>query len=179
MVYVGLILAGCMLLLLGGWAIFEILFACKICIAARSSSEFWKWAWGDAAAHIGGIPFAVLFGVPAYIALAVLLPLLPRKRSLHRALAEAQVPLVAVQRILAADPGLVNERDQNGQTPLHVAAWKRSDRAIEMLLAAGADPHAQDNQGSTALDLALSRKGSFVPQAAERKIALLQSAMTT
>lgn len=40
-------------------------------------------------------------------------------------------------------------------TPLHVAAWRGRPAAVRLLLGAGADPHAQDGRGQTALELAV------------------------
>lgn len=40
-------------------------------------------------------------------------------------------------------------------TPLHVAAWRGRPAAVRLLLGAGADPHAQDGRGQTALALAV------------------------
>ncbi|MEX2285035.1 MAG: hypothetical protein WEE89_21295 [Gemmatimonadota bacterium] len=44
-------------------------------------------------------------------------------------------------RILADDPARVHERGGDGKTPLHFA---RSERVVDLLLAAGADPDARD-----------------------------------
>ena len=48
----------------------------------------------------------------------------------------------------------VNAKNAEGLTPLHVAAFLDSDRAIEELIAKGGDVNAADNEGRTPLHLA-------------------------
>ena len=45
----------------------------------------------------------------------------------------------------------VHVRDENGQTPLHLAFQRRSDWMVPFLIEAGADVNAQDNDGTTPL----------------------------
>src|ERR1041384_3678613 len=130
MEFITWVIAALTLLALAVWAFAEIVFACRICYAARSPREFWKWAWGDAARYLGGVPFAIVFGVPTYVVLALVLPLLPRRGSAHRALSESLVPLDAVERLLKNNENLIHERDINGRTPLHIAALHRNDATI-------------------------------------------------
>ena len=47
--------------------------------------------------------------------------------------------VAAVQRLLGIDKALVDARDKDGSTPLHCAAGTGDVRAIEILLAGGAD----------------------------------------
>jgi ankyrin repeat protein len=50
-----------------------------------------------------------------------------------------------VQALLQADPKLVNEKDNMGDTPLHVAALHGQLEVVQVLLAAGADVNAKNN----------------------------------
>ena len=49
----------------------------------------------------------------------------------------------------------VESMDEKGRTPLILAASKGQKETCLILLAAGADPRAQDNAGNTALSMAL------------------------
>ena len=52
----------------------------------------------------------------------------------------------------------MNAKDNRGQTPLHNAAFVNHDAEIvKYLLSAGADAHAEDEEGSTPLDIAKLR----------------------
>ena len=55
---------------------------------------------------------------------------------------------------VAAD---VNAADNDGDTPLHNAAWKGHREMIELLIARGADIRARDSRGNTPLDEAIQR----------------------
>jgi ankyrin repeat protein len=83
--------------------------------------------------------------------------------------------LAALQRALAGDPSLVNERDSNWGPALHAAAAKGLDGHVHALLAAGADPRALDHAGRSALECARSAEHAG---AAARVVAMLQSALT-
>lgn len=48
----------------------------------------------------------------------------------------------AVRRFLDADPSVLEARTPDGFTPLHLAAYLGQPAAVEVLLAAGADPNA-------------------------------------
>lgn len=78
-----------------------------------------------------------------------------------------------VVRLLSSDPGLVNERDSTGATPLHWAAEGNGPKAAEALLAAGADPNAERRDLSTPLHVAAA-KG----HAAVASVLLLHGART-
>jgi ankyrin repeat protein len=59
-----------------------------------------------------------------------------------------------MRQLLSGHPSL-NETDENGSTPLHIAIDSRQTTCVRLLLEAGADPNARDPQGRTALDVAL------------------------
>lgn len=52
-----------------------------------------------------------------------------------------------VSELLAMDAGLVDARDKDGSTPLHCATWKGHPEVAAVLLAAGADVNAHNNNG--------------------------------
>lgn len=52
-------------------------------------------------------------------------------------------------------PHCVNQRDENQQTPLHLAALRGDIAFVEMLLKAGANAHVKDTEEKTPLELAL------------------------
>jgi ankyrin repeat protein len=52
-----------------------------------------------------------------------------------------------VQELLAQEPTLVQATDTDGSTPLHCAAWKGHAEVAKLLLEAGADVHAQNENG--------------------------------
>lgn len=70
---------------------------------------------------------------------------------LHSATAGNHDDVVAVLVDAGAD---VNATQRHGWTPLHGAAQNGSLASVERLLAAGADPAARNDDGTTALDLA-------------------------
>jgi ankyrin repeat protein len=52
-----------------------------------------------------------------------------------------------VRALLAIDAQLVNARDNDGSTPLHCATWKGHFEVVTVLLDAGADVNAQNQNG--------------------------------
>ena len=48
----------------------------------------------------------------------------------------------------------IDEENENGETPLHVAAQTGADAIVLRLLEAGADPNQADSGGHTALSIA-------------------------
>ena len=52
-----------------------------------------------------------------------------------------------IKLLLQQDAKLVNEKDKNGDTPLHVAAFHGQVAAVQALLDAGADVSAKNNSG--------------------------------
>jgi len=53
-----------------------------------------------------------------------------------------------VKVLLASDPKLVNDRDNNGDTPLHAAALHNQFAVVQELLDAGADVNAKNGYGA-------------------------------
>ena len=49
---------------------------------------------------------------------------------------------------LGADP---ETRDEEGRSPIHVAAWQGTEQIVSLLLEYGAFPDSTDNEGRTAL----------------------------
>lgn len=58
-----------------------------------------------------------------------------------------------MRHLLSQQPSL-NEADENGMTPLHIAIDARQKECVRLLLRAGADGKARDPQGRTASDAA-------------------------
>ena len=62
-----------------------------------------------------------------------------------------------VTQLLSDDPSLIHAKDAGGNTPLHLAVWKRKTEMVKLLLAKGADPNLQNARGETPVSLALDR----------------------
>lgn len=67
----------------------------------------------------------------------------------------------------------VNGKEDDGGTPLHVAAFLSRASSVEALLASGADPNARDRHGKTPLHNAATPQPTASPENATRTIHLL------
>ena len=65
--------------------------------------------------------------------------------------ATARGDTARVQTIVKADPSLVSRRDNNSDTPLHLAAFYGRGDVAALLLADGADVNARGRGGGTPL----------------------------
>lgn len=61
--------------------------------------------------------------------------------------------------MIKRDPQLVFSKDEDGFTPLHLAAASGNKEIVEVLLAANADVNSKDNAGSTPLHQASTARG--------------------
>ena len=69
--------------------------------------------------------------------------------------------------LLANDTSLVKARDKDGSTPLHCAVWKGHQQVVALLLEAGADVNAQnenDHWGTTPLHAAAHANQAAIAQ---------------
>ena len=73
----------------------------------------------------------------------------PEARGLFEALRRGQ--LSAIRTILDRDPKLIRAVDENGSTPLILAAYWAGAAEVKELLARGADPNAKNDSGVAAL----------------------------
>jgi ankyrin repeat protein len=79
----------------------------------------------------------------------------PVEKSLFRAVKNGDTG--AVSSLLAEHPALIHARDAEQSTPLHWAAWKNQVEVAKVLLSAGADVNAvnqNDHWGTTPLHAA-------------------------
>lgn len=68
-----------------------------------------------------------------------------------------------VKELVENDPERVRQQDEEGRTPLHLAAEGGNHAVAEYLIARGADVNARDGQKRTALHLAVSRSSRPSP----------------
>ncbi len=72
--------------------------------------------------------------------------------------------LEGVKALLEGSPGLVSSKDDNGDTPLHEAAFADHKEIAALLLAHGADVNAKDNGDLTPLHLAAGKGNNDVAE---------------
>ena len=75
--------------------------------------------------------------------------------------------VVSLEQLLKTDSSLVSARDKDGSTPLHCAIWKGHQAAVALLLEAGADVNAHnenDHWGTTPLHAAAHANQAAIAQ---------------
>lgn len=77
--------------------------------------------------------------------------------------------LAKVKALIGKNPGLINSRDKNGQTPLHIAASWDDGEIARFLVEKGADINAPDNNSNTPLFCAVSTGSKNVAAFLEKK----------
>ena len=70
-----------------------------------------------------------------------------------------------VVELITKDAKLVNETNEDGETPLHLAADNGNVKIVKLLLAFGADVNGKDNDGSTPLHRAVQSSSAEVVEA--------------
>jgi ankyrin repeat protein len=76
---------------------------------------------------------------------------------IHEAVKNNNLP--EVRRLIENDPNLVFSKDENGFTPLHLAAANGYRGMVDFLLTTKADVNARDDSGSTPLHQAAAAEG--------------------
>ena len=74
--------------------------------------------------------------------------------------------IAQLQALIATGPA--DARDQDGRTALMLAVLRGQSRAVEMLLASGADPNAADAHGTTPLQAALAAHQQAIAETLQR-----------
>jgi cytohesin len=97
------------------------------------------------------------FGIFLALALVTMSSTHAMCQQIHKAVKDNNLP--EVRQLLKHDPSLVSSRDENGFTPLHLAAANGYKSMVEFLLTTKADVNAKDNAGSTPLHQAAAADG--------------------
>ena len=66
--------------------------------------------------------------------------------------------LNCIEQIIEADPDLLNQTDEEGYTPLHLAVISGNSSIVKFLISKGADVNAVDNEKHSAIHWATGRK---------------------
>jgi ankyrin repeat protein len=72
-----------------------------------------------------------------------------------------------LKELLADDPTLIDARDKDGSTPLHCATWKGQQEVVALLIKAGADVNARNNNdhwGTTPMHAAAHANQAAIAQ---------------
>lgn len=99
------------------------------------------------------------------------------KTALHMCTKSKEMESVEIAEILCeADPGVVDQVDENGRTPLHLAALYNNKVMCDLLLDYGSHCLvAKDKSGKTPIDLARSYKFTDLVEFLETKLIQTQS----
>ena len=78
----------------------------------------------------------------------------PNWTPLHYAASKGHTEMM---RLLIDNDAYIDSESPNGTTPLMMAAYYATPKAVKLMLEEGADPNLQNKDGQTALDMALSK----------------------
>ncbi|KAJ4007713.1 hypothetical protein NW752_010382 [Fusarium irregulare] len=75
---------------------------------------------------------------------------------------DADLQLQLLEALITSAPELLQQADKDGRTPLHCAISRRASKEeIELFISKGADVHAKDTSGNTALHLLFKEEWNF------------------
>jgi len=78
--------------------------------------------------------------------------------NIHQAVTDGEIALIRRELSNGAD---VNQKNEDGYTPLHLAVKSGHKRIVELLISKGADVNAKDARGWTSLDYSIELNEMF------------------
>ena len=63
-----------------------------------------------------------------------------------------------ISQIISSDPSLINEKDDEGYTPLHLAVISGNKEIVKYLISKGADFNAVDNENHSSVHWATGKR---------------------